>query len=290
MRSNKRLSYLTVAAYILMIVVNALANIIPINHIGTGEVSDKYSNLFAPAGYVFGIWLVIYILLGMYTYYQFTLFGRRSDMSDRVIYRVNQCFLYSSLLNIVWIFAWHYEQIGISLVIMVGIFLLLLRARIIITHRSTLNHDEKISVQLPFSVYLSWITIATIANVTTYLVSIRWDGFSLDPSLWTCIMITVGGVVGVITTLKWKDIPFALVYVWAYTGILFKHMSAKGFGGVYSNVIIVTSVLITVFVFVILFVLYHNIKRKKKERNQLRQDGIGLKNYEPTDYYDDIEI
>lgn len=290
MHNKKLLSNLTVLGYLVMIIVNILANVIPINQVRTGEISDKYANLFAPAGYVFSIWIIIYILLGMYSYYQFTLFGRRSDMSDRVVYRVNQYFLASSLFNGAWIFAWHYEKIGISLILMILIFGLLLRARITITHRSTLTHDEKLSVQLPFSVYLAWITIATIANTATYLVSVDWDGFRLEPAIWTCIILAVGGLIGGVSILKWQDIPFGLVYVWAYLGIVFKHLSAKGFDGEYTNIIFVALATVIIHIVLMAIVLFRTLKKKKRDRNQLHQQGYAPKNFESTDYYDDIEI
>lgn len=290
MHNKKLLSNLTVLAYVAMVIINILANVIPINQVRTGEISDKYANLFAPAGYVFIIWLLIYILLGMYSYYQFTLFGRRSDMSDRVVYRVNQYFLLSSIFNIGWIFSWHYEKIGLSLIFMVILFILLLRARITITHRSTLTYDERISVQLPFSVYLSWITIATIANTATFLVSIHWDGMEISQSVWTCIVLAVGGLIGGISLLKWQDIPFGLVFVWAYLGIAFKHISAKGFDGAYVDVIITAVTTTVIHLVLIAIVLIRSIKKNKRDRNQLRQQGYVPKDFESNDYYDDIEI
>jgi len=290
MHSRKQLSILTIIAYLIMIVVNALANILPINGVGTGEVSDKYVNLFAPAGYVFLIWVVIYILLGMYCFYQFNLFSRRSDMSDRVILRVNQYFLLSSLLNSAWIFAWHFEKIGISLILMLGIFYLLLQARITITQRSTPTHDEKISVKLPFSVYFGWITIATIANITTFLVSRSWDRFGIREDIITSIILVIGALIGIIATLKWLDIPFGLVFLWAYCGILFKHISTKGFAGSYPMIIISLIVILSVISITLVYVLYRTIKTQKSRKDLLHQSVYSPKNFESVEFQDDIEI
>jgi hypothetical protein len=288
MRNRKLLSVLAVLGFVVMIVVNALANIIPINGVGTGQISDKYVNLFAPAGYVFSIWLVIYILLGMYSFYQYGLFRRRSDMSDRVIFRVNQYFIVSSLLNTAWIFAWHYEKIGLSLLLMLGIFYVLLQARITITHRSTLNHDEKISVKLPFSVYFGWICVATIANVTTFLVSINWNRFGLREDIWTMIILGIGATIGLITTLKWKDLAYGAVFVWAYTGILVKHLSLSGFNGAYSGVMITTSLGIFCFAMVLILISFQLRKENKKRKEQMYLGTYAPKAYEREDSFEEL--
>lgn len=290
MQNRKLLSVATILGYLVMIVVNALANILPINGIGTGQVSDKYANLFAPAGYVFSIWILIYILLAMYSVYQYNLFGRRSDMSDRVVYRVNQYFLWSSLLNTGWIFAWHYEKIGISLLLMIGIFYMLLRARITITHRSNLTHDENISVKLPFSVYFGWISIATIANVTAFLVSIQWNRWGISEESWAMILLIIGTLIGLVTMIKWNDLAYGIVFVWAYSGILIKHISASDFGGKYFGVIVVSSTSIVLFVLVLLFLFVRSLKSKRKKRSQLYQGSYAPKFQESNDFFEDIEL
>ncbi len=236
---KKTIQALTVATFILMVVVNALANILPINGIGTGAVSDSYPNLFAPAGITFAIWGVIYLLLAAYTVYQLGLFKKNKSISDALMNKVGVVFSISSIANTVWIFTWHYRIIALSMILMLMIFVCL---AIIVSaiRKETLSTKEKILVKLPFSIYFGWITVATIANMTTLLVSVGWNGFGLSQAIWTVAIIAIGAIIGIITILRNKDYPYGLVILWAYAGIVIKHVSASGFNGMYPAVLITT--------------------------------------------------
>lgn len=231
------LRWAAAAAYIVMIIVNALANILPINGVPTGEVSDSYPNLFAPAGLTFSIWGLIYLLTGLYTLYQLGLFrGREARLSEEVVDRVSLYFFISSLANAAWIFAWHYDLIAISMVLML-VLLGCLLAIIQTLSRREMSTRERVLVRLPFSVYVGWITVATIANATTLLVSLGWEGFGLSEPVWTVLVLLVGLAIAVATILNKADVAYGLVIVWAYAGILIKHTSAEGFAGQYGAVI-----------------------------------------------------
>ena len=236
---KKTIKALVVITFLLMVVVNALANILPINGIGTGAVSDSYPNLFAPAGITFAIWGLIYLLLALYTIFQLGLFKKNRSMSDSLTNKVGVVFSISSIANTVWIFTWHYRIISLSMVLMLMIFVCL---AIIVSaiRKETLSSKEKVFVKLPFSIYFGWITVATIANVTTLLVSVGWNGFGLSQAVWAVAIIAIGAIIGIITILRNKDYPYGLVILWAYTGIVIKHVSATGFNGMYPAVIITT--------------------------------------------------
>jgi len=227
-------------AYAAMVTVNALANILPINHIGTGAVSDSYPNLFAPAGITFSIWGVIYLLLLLFVLYSFGAFKGKSGCSTDAVNRIKMCFALSSIANTAWIFAWHYQKIGISLILMLVIFAALTLAYVRINSKA-LTKKERAFVRVPFSVYYGWITIAFIANITTYLVSIGWKGFSISQPIWMIAVVIVGLLIAGAVIIKHRDISYALVVIWAYTGILIKHISSSGFAGTYTGVIIAVS-------------------------------------------------
>lgn len=228
-------------AYVLMIVMNALANLLPINGITTGQVSDAYPNLFAPAGLTFAIWGVIYLLLAGFILYQLGLLqDRRGAMKPHLLHKVAVLFTVSSLANVAWIFSWHYRLIPLSMFLMVIILLSLINIVQAIGYRH-LSQREKLLVRLPFSVYLGWITVATIANATTLLVSWGWKGFGLSEPVWAIIMIFTGTLIGGATTLRNRDAAYGLVLVWAYLGIILKHTSATGFAGQYPLVIAATA-------------------------------------------------
>jgi hypothetical protein len=208
------------------VVVNALANILPINNRTTGELSDLYPNLFVPAGLTFAIWGLIYVLLAIFVIYQLRPPIRRDAQKIAFVQKIGPLFFISCLANIGWIFAWHYEIVPLSLVLM----LILLGCLIAIYLRlnigkSEATKSEKYSVHLPFSVYLGWITIATIANVTALLVDINWNTWGLGEQFWAVAVIIVGIAIALSVLFTRKDIYYCLVVDWALLGILIKRLS-----------------------------------------------------------------
>lgn len=251
--------------FFIMIAVNALANILPINDQTTGGVSESYPNLFAPAGYTFSIWGVIYILLFAYTIYQFGIFRGRSNISNAdLLDKIGIFFIVSSIANSIWIFAWHYNVIWLSLLLMIVILISL----IIIDREipnTGLTFSERILVKIPFGIYFGWITVATIANITTFLVSIGWRGFGLQESAWTVIVLVIGFLIVTANMLRSKNIAYGLTIIWAYTGILIKHISPSGFNGDYPEIISGASICIALTVIVLIVSLF----KDNKERNYL---------------------
>jgi len=253
---------LNLIAFIAMVVVNALASILPINGMDTGKVSDSYSNLFAPTGLTFAIWGVIYILLALFVLFQLGLFGRKTESNMQAVKRIGWLFIISSVANIAWIFSWHYLIIPLSLVLMLVILISLILIYLSII-KGSLTKKEKFFVKLPFSIYFGWITVATIANATTFLVSVGWNGFGISEPIWTIVALTAGLIIGVTTLLKFKDIAYGLVIFWAYIGILIKHVGADGFNGQYTSVIVTVSIFIAIIAIAIVATL---IKAKKQTK------------------------
>lgn len=258
--TNTTIKFLVAITYVVMVAVNALANIIPINGQTTGEISDKYSNLFAPAGITFSIWGLIYLLLLGYTLYQFGFFQKRNQINSDLLNRIGIYFSISSIANSLWIFAWHYEKMSLAMSLMIIILFCLIQINQLII-AATLSTRDKIFVQLPFSVYFGWITIATIANVTTLLVSIGWDGFGLSDVTWTIIILLVGTVIGMKTTIRNQDIAYGFVILWAYIGILIKHLSETGFDGQYP-LIITTCVICLVIISITLINVIKSVTKR----------------------------
>ena len=230
-------------SYLAMVAVNFLANALPINNRSTGAISDAYPNLFAPAGLTFSIWGLIYLLLGGFVAY---LFVKKESHTEEVLKKINSLFIATSLANISWIFAWHYDYIGLSVLIMAILLFLLIRIADIL-RAENFTPREKLVSWAPFSVYFGWITVATIANITVFLVSIGWKGFGISDFVWASIVLIVGAIIGIARMLKDKNIAYGLVLVWAYFGILFKHVSAGGFNGQYPSVIVAVSVCLVLF-------------------------------------------
>jgi len=212
--------FIVIVAALAMIVVNVLANALPINWQNTGEISDRFDIYFVPAGYVFSIWGLIYIGIIAYLIYQ-ALPAQRNDARMEAIAGP---FVLSSVANIVWIFLWHYNAFPATLLAM----LVLLASLIVIylrlgTGRTRISTAETWAVRVPFSIYLGWITVATIANVTQVLYYVGWNGFGISPETWLMIMLAVAVVVAGLMAWTRRDAAYLLVLVWAFIGIALKH-------------------------------------------------------------------
>jgi hypothetical protein len=210
----------TVIAVLATIVINALANILPFNGQETGAISDRFAIYFVPAGYVFSIWGLIYLGLIAYAIFQ-ALPAQRENPRLRSI---GGFFLLSSVANIAWIFLWHYEVFAATLPVM----LVLLGSLIAIylrlgTGLTQVSRAETWMVRVPFSVYLGWITVATVANATQLLYFLGWNGGAIGPEVWTVIMLAVAVVIAWLVALTRRDVAYLLVLIWAFIGIATKH-------------------------------------------------------------------
>ena len=241
----------TTITFIAMVVVNSLANILPINNTTTGQVSDAYPNIFAPAGITFSIWGLIYLLLAIYTIYQFT-------KNKEIFNKINPYFLVSSLANIAWIFAWHYQLIPLSALLIVIILICLIKIADIIKVNKLDSLDKKL-IRLPFSIYFGWITVAVIANITVLLVSLNWNQFNLSEEFWTVTIIIIATIIGITRMIKDQNIPYGLVFVWAYLGIFIKQSNSE-----YFYLIATTIFCIAIFLSAQTFLLLSNSKTKNK--------------------------
>ncbi len=231
-------------SYLVMIVVNALANILPINNLTTGQVSDSFPNLFAPTGLTFSIWGVIYLLLGIYSFYQ--LFSKK--INSKLSNQINTLFIINSFVNSVWIFAWHYKIIWLTVLLMLVLLISLIKIADIL-NKEKLNSSEKFLYKIPFGVYFGWITVATIANITGFLVSINWDGFGLSNTTWMILILLIGSAIAIWRMHKDSNLVYGLVPVWAYYGIWLKHTSPTAFNNSYPT--ITTTVIICMILLVI---------------------------------------
>ncbi|MFZ4500463.1 MAG: tryptophan-rich sensory protein [Minisyncoccia bacterium] len=255
---NTYIKIVTAVTYATMVGVNFLANGLPINGRSTGDIADAYPNIFAPAGPAFSIWGLIYLLLGAYVIYQFI---KKDQKKEDLLQKINPLFIATSLANIAWIFAWHYDYIGLSVLIMATLLILLIKiADILRTEQFT--SLTKLLVRAPFSIYFGWITIASIANITVFLVSIGWNGFGIADFVWMSIILLVGALIGILRMRKDNNVAYGMVLLWAYSWILFKHLSPGGFDGQYQSVIVTVIVCLGLFTFFIGRICYKNKKPK----------------------------
>ncbi len=238
------------ATFVIMITANIMATFGVFNNTPTAQVSDAYPNLFAPAPVTFAIWGVIYALLGIFTVYQFF-----TNKNPQLLDKIRTLFTVTSIANTLWIVSWSYYLIGLALVLM--IILLISLGSI----NSTLK-NEGFFLRLPFSIYFGWITIATIANVTTFLVSIGFDSFLFSESTWTIIVLALGTIIASVTAVRNKDFPYMLAVIWGYVGILIKHVSVRYYAGQYPEIITALTVCLVVLAVTGIITAIRQFKRK----------------------------
>ena len=198
---------------------NVLANVLPLNGLNTGEISDRFDIFFVPAGYVFSIWFVIYAGLIAYSIYQ-ALPAQKDAPRLRAI---APWYIASSIANIIWLFLWHYEVFTLTLIAMLALLgsLIMIYLRLQVG-RVQVSTAELWTVQIPFRIYLGWVTVATIANTTQLLFFVGWNGFGVAPEVWAAIMLAAGVVISGLMSFSRADIAYSLVLVWAYVGIAVK--------------------------------------------------------------------
>ena len=252
-------------AIIFTIIVNSLANILPINNKLTAEISDSIPNLFVPAGLTFSIWGVIYTLLILFAIYQIRDLFKKDKTDIPFLEKIGVLFLISSVANIIWIILWHYEQVIFSLLAMILLFvsLLLIYLRLEIG-KSDVKLKEKLFVHVPFSVYIGWITVATIANVTAVLVEIGWGGFGISQQTWTILIIIIATILTILVLYNRKDYAYSAVIIWALLGIYLKRISDDTIFGVQTmiaNTAIIAIIVIIVFAAIIGIIHYKKTKK-----------------------------
>ncbi|WP_110111952.1 tryptophan-rich sensory protein [Bacillus sp. CGMCC 1.16541] len=235
---------LNIIGLVIVLTVNYLANALPIGGQTTGEVSDKVSTLFTPAGYAFAIWGFIYLLLTIWVARQF--FTR--DDQKEVYRKIGGWFFLNALLNSIWVIIFQYEYFNASIFVMLGILLTLIIIYTII-QRSTYSTWF---MRFPISVYIGWISVATIVNVFVIFEANGIESlFGLSEQIWAVIMLIIGAILGVVFTLKQQDNAYSLVFVWAFVAILTKQSD---------NQLIVTTSIIAI-VLLVLGVLVQLVRK-----------------------------
>jgi hypothetical protein len=210
---------ITILVTVATITVNTLANTLPINGQNTGEISDRFAIYFVPAGYVFSIWGLIYLGLIAYTIYQ----ALPAQRDYPLLNKIAPAYWIGNIANIIWIFLWHYNIFPATLPAMLTLLGSLLYIYVQIQRAGKLNSAQKWLVRLPFSIYLGWISVATIANVSQVLYYVDWNGFGISGPAWAAILSAVAAVLGLLMTWREYDVAYVLVLVWAFVGIYNQH-------------------------------------------------------------------
>jgi hypothetical protein len=198
------------------ITVNILANALPINGQNTGQVSDRFQVYFVPAGYVFSIWGLIYLGLIAYAVFQ----ALPSQRDNPRLQATGWWVVLGGLANSAWIFLWHYEQfvgtLGAMLILLASLIAVYLRLG---TGLTKVPAAETWAVRVPFSIYLGWISVATIANVSDVLDFVGWNQFNISDGTWMIVLLAVVVFLAALMNYIRRDIAYTAVLLWALAGI-----------------------------------------------------------------------
>jgi hypothetical protein len=223
MSNDRTRQLVTVLVFIVTVIVNGAANALPINGQMTAEISDRFQVFVIPAGYVFAIWGVIYLFLGAFTVYQ----ALPSQRENAVLRSLGWLPALTGALNTVWLLLFQYELFLATVPVMIGLLLTLIAIHLRLwEHRAALDRAMTWTVRIPFSIYLGWITVATIANIAQTLQSMGFDAFGIQPELVASAVLLVGLAIAATFVWRFHDAAYGLVIVWAYAGIVAKESAA----------------------------------------------------------------
>ena len=223
MKNIKQLNILNLIGFVVMVTINALANILPFAGRTTADISEFTENLFVPAGFTFSIWGVIYLSLAVFIFYSF--WYRKKEIVIETVSKIGYWFFISCLINSTWMFAWHYLQIGVAMILMIGLLISMLSIYLRLEKTAIKDWSaESFAMRMPFRIYAGWISVATIANMAALLTFYEFGGLGLTQQVWTLIMISIAGLLGILMTFKFNDFAYPLVVIWAFFGIYKKRV------------------------------------------------------------------
>ena len=230
---------LALVSFGFVLVMNAIATALPLSGLSVGEVSRRYDTLFAPIDFTFGIWGLIYLGLTVYSFTQLA-------TVTPVIRAITPWFIAANLLNGSWIIAWRLELLLLSALILALLLFSLYKINQVTTANRT-DLASTFTVRIPFAIYFGWVTVATIANISSLLVQQGFeDGFVFSAQTWTVVILVVAVLIGSATALINASPAYSLVLVWAFWGIYSRHMAESEWKQQYPDIILTVQILLPV--------------------------------------------
>jgi hypothetical protein len=217
----------TLLAILATLSVNALSNFMPIQGLNIGEISNTILQgvLITPASYAFAIWGLIYLGLIAYGIYQLL----PAQHHNSTIHRVDRLLIVACLAQIAWVYLFTLQLFWLSVVAMLAILVPLIGVYWQLKIGERVSREFKWLVHVPFSIYLGWISVATIVNVASALYISGWDGWGIGAVGWTVIMLLIGAAIASVVAIQRADIAFTLVFIWAYAAIAVRHLYLNNF-------------------------------------------------------------
>jgi hypothetical protein len=259
---KKILPFIVISAFILMIYINYLSGAGKINDISAGGVSGNYFTLFTPAGFTFSIWGLIYLFNLFFSIRLFWMGVK--DNRNKELNTISKYFILTCILNISWIYSWHYDKMALSVLLMLGLLitLIMLYQKVSGTHYPSMW--SYLSTYIPISLYLGWICIATVANISVWLTSLSWDGSPLNESFWASLMLIVAAIINIFILVRKRDVVFSLVFLWAAYGIYSARSIEAAEGSLWVSRSAIAGIL-----FVLMGILYTGYIKLWKSKGQI---------------------
>lgn len=269
MRKDLKINILiifNILSFFLMIFTNFYSVLFKINSNSIKEVSNKYDSLIVPHFVTFSIWLIIYIFIAIFVINQLIYFFKKDSNRRWIVEKTGLLFTLSSILNSIWIIVWLYEMILLSVIIIVSLLIILN----VLYEKLEIGKDDfeknSLTVKAPVSFYLSWIYLATILNISSFLKSLNINFFNSFELFWTLFMILLILILGIIYLINRKDLFFVLVIIWGYIGLIIKYMEERqNDSNMLIKVVIFSTILL--FLFSIINEIYLNNLKKKIKKN-----------------------
>ena len=235
--------------------INVFANLNPPNGLTIGDISNQLFDdiLITPANYAFAIWGIIYLGLISFAIYQVLPAQRNSLLLQKLGYKI----AIASGAQIIWVFAFLYQQFFLSLLLMLVILGALIAGYLVI-NSPIKSLAQKWFITIPINLYLAWISVATVVNVATALSYYDWRGWGLTPQVWTIVMLVIVSIIGAIMALQ-KNVPFVGVYIWALVAISVKNQNNYAIKTTASIAIFILTIILS---FRVLYDAYNKLKIK----------------------------
>ena len=235
--SDLRRQIITVVTYVVTVAINTFAVTLPLNGLTTREISNRFPALVVPADFAFSIWSVIYIALLAFTVVQ----ALPSQRQNPLLRRLGYLPAVTGILNTLWVVAWHYEVFAATVPIMVALLVTLIaihrRARG--PEAAGLSFRQRAALVAPWSLYLGWITVATIANVSQMLLWAGFTGGGIPQEVWAFGVLLLGMGIAATVVIRSRDAVYGAVVIWAYAAIAVKQVALLAVAGALIGVIVV---------------------------------------------------
>jgi len=219
---SKFLKWLNLASFLVSVAVNGLGASGKISGYAVGNVSDTYATKFTPTGWAFSIWGIIYTGLAGFVIWQML---PRNTENVTLWVDFGYLFLAANVVNSLWIVVWVQNTDNCVIISCILLLLLLGIVMLMTTRAQTWARDrpggavEFAVVDVTFSIYSGWLTVASTVNVTAALVAAKWDGSPWTDEGWSVLMACVAAAIFLAYVWRRQDGAYGLVYTWAALAI-----------------------------------------------------------------------